>query len=170
MSVLKRSLSNSGAGGLLLRFSAIMVLILSDQLLKLWLIKFLKTQPGYSITLTPYFNIVYVWNYGISFGLFANYYQYSNYVLATLNCFIVLYLLRILIISSKKYQSYGLLMIISGALGNIVDRLIHGAVFDFIHLHYHNFHYPAFNLADIFITLGVILLFGSYLREYFAKN
>ena len=116
--------------------SSLLILVLFDQLSKTYLISYLKTEPNFILEILPFLDFVYAWNYGISFGLFKQYYQYSNYVLLVLNSFIVMYLINMLVKSESKLSIYGLNLIISGAIGNLVDRIIRGAVFDFIYFNY----------------------------------
>lgn len=137
--------------------------IFLDQASKTFLISHLKEKPGYMIELMPMFNIVYAWNHGISFGLFRGYYQYSNYVFLIFNSIIILYL-SYLTIKSESYLAFiGFSTIVGGALGNLTDRIFRGAVFDFLYFYYGDLSFPAFNLADSFITLGAGLLIWEYL-------
>jgi len=139
--------------------------ILIDQISKSFLIIYLKTKYGMTIELTPWLDIVYAWNYGISFGLFSQYFQYSNYVFVIINCLIVSYLVTILKSSSNRIQSFGLSFIIGGAIGNLIDRLARGAVFDFIYLHNEKYSFPAFNFADSFINIGVFFVILSMIKS-----
>ena len=144
--------------------------IVLDQASKTFLITFLKEKPGYMIELMPMLNIVYAWNYGISFGLFRDYYQYSNYTFLILNSVIILYLSYLTIKSDSCLAFLGFSTIVGGALGNLVDRIFRGAVFDFLHFYYEDFSFPAFNLADSFITIGAGLLIWDYLFYPSKKN
>ena len=141
---------------------ASLLLIVLDQLSKTYLISYLKTKSNFILEILPFLDFVYAWNYGISFGLFKQYYQYSNYVLLVLNSFIVIYLINLLFKSDSKLSIIGLNLIIGGALGNLTDRIIRGAVFDFIYFNYQNFSFPAFNLADSFISIGAALFIYDY--------
>ena len=142
--------------------SSILVLTLLDQLSKTYLISYLKTKPHFILEVTPFLDFVYAWNYGVSFGLFREYYQYSNYALLALNSLIIIYLLKLLFKSTEKLSVWGLNIIIGGAIGNITDRIIRGAVFDFIYFNYDGFDFPAFNLADSFISVGAALFIYDY--------
>ena len=139
------------------------VLILLDQGSKWFLISYLKTQESYILNLYPILDFVYVWNYGISFGLFGEYYQYSNIVFSILSSAIIIYLIYLIVKEKSVLGKHGIALIISGAVANLIDRILHGAVFDFIYLHYHSYAFPAFNLADSFITVGAMLLFYANL-------
>ncbi len=145
----------------------VLILITLDQISKTYLISYLKTQPRFILEVLPFLDLVYAWNYGISFGLFKQYYQYSNYALLILNSFIVIYLINLLLKSESTLSLYGLAFIIGGALGNLIDRIIRGAVFDFIYFNYQEFSFPAFNFADSFITIGAAMFIYDYL---FNKN
>jgi signal peptidase II len=142
-----------------------LVLVLLDQLSKTYLISYLKTKPQFILNITPFLDLVYAWNYGISFGLFREYYQYSNYVLIVLNSLITIYLINFSLGIKSKLSTWGLNLIIGGAIGNLIDRLIRGAVFDFIYFNYNEFEFPAFNLADCFITVGAALFIWDYLLQ-----
>lgn len=145
----------------------IIVLVFIDQSSKTFLIGYLKTKPGYLIELLPFLNIVYAWNHGISFGLFQGYYQYSNYAFLGLNTVIILWLCYTLHSSKAILSRLGLILIIGGALGNLIDRGIRGAVFDFILVHYQRFEFPVFNFADSAITIGAIIFAYDY---FFLKK
>ena len=126
------------------------------------LILYLPKQPDNSIVITSFFKFIYTWNYGISFGMFSQYLEYSNYILLVLNSLIIMYLMYILLNTSRPLSIISFNLIIGGAIGNLVDRVLHGAVFDFIYFHYQNYSFPAFNLADSFITIGAILFCYDY--------
>jgi signal peptidase II len=149
---------------------AILVLVCLDQASKEFLVHYLKTQPGYMVEFWPFLDIIYTWNYGISFGLFREYFQYSNYIFLVLNSTIIIYIICLLRSTKELVAKIGIILIIGGALGNLADRIYRGAVFDFIHVNYGWFSFPAFNLADAFITIGACFFFYSYLfisRENF---
>ena len=116
--------------------------------------------------LNDYINLDLVWNTGIGFGLFSS---NSNliYNLTSLLILIVIIFLIYFLIGSDKYEKIIYSIIIGGALGNFYDRMLFKAVPDFIDLHYKNFHWFTFNLADIFITCGIIafLLKGFYIKN-----
>lgn len=116
--------------------------------------------------LNDYINLDLVWNTGIGFGLFSS---NSNliYNLTSLLIVIVIILLIYFLIGSDKYEKIIYSIIIGGALGNFYDRMLFKAVPDFIDLHYKNFHWFTFNLADIFITCGII---AFLLRGFYIKN
>ena len=143
----------------------ISLLILCDQFSKKILIDYLQLQPEFTQKILPFFDIVYKWNYGISFGLFSEHYQYSNNVFLALNTIIILYLVYTLYLSQNYLSQAALTLIIGGAIGNLMDRAIRGAVFDFLYFYYRDFSFPAFNLADSFISIGAAIFIFQYLRE-----
>ncbi len=116
--------------------------------------------------LTSFLNFELIWNDGIAFGMlsFNNQFYYN---IITLIIFIVTFIVFILMLKTPGIQKYGFMMVFGGSLGNMYDRLYYSSVPDFIDFHFNNFHWFIFNVADIFITLGVFLLIYS---EFFKKN
>lgn len=112
--------------------------------------------PETPIAITPFFNLVMVWNTGISFGLLAEHNQ--PYALAALSFVIVMVLAAWLMRAASIYAAIALGITIGGALGNIIDRLRFGAVADFFDFYIGKYHWPAFNIADAAIFIGVVLL------------
>ncbi len=107
---------------------------------------------------TSFFNIVLVWNRGVSFGIFANHPEYMPYLLIASTIFITVILLIWFWKNSSIIGLYGLALVIGGAVGNIIDRVKFGAVIDFLDFHIAGYHWPAFNIADTIIFIGVALL------------
>jgi signal peptidase II len=119
-------------------------------------------QPPRVIPVTSFFNLVLTWNNGISFGLFNNGSNLNALILSLLAIAIVIFLIMWLRKSETKRVAIGLGLIIGGAIGNIIDRGLHGAVVDFLDFHIHSYHWPAFIIADSCITIGaMILVFDS---------
>ena len=113
-----------------------------------------------------YLNFDLIWNIGIGFGIMStNSSIIYNLITFTIG-FIILFLLYIFLIS-QKLEKISYSIIIGGALGNFYDRLVFNAVPDFIDIHYKNFHWFTFNVADIFITIGVLIFI---LGNWFVKN
>ena len=109
-----------------------------------------------SIKINQFFDIVYVQNYGVSFGLFSR--EIPHWVLVLIALLVVILILYLMIISNKNLEKNAYFLIIAGAIGNIIDRILNSYVVDFISLHYEMFYWPAFNFADIYITIGIIML------------
>ncbi len=132
----------------------LIIVLAADQLSKELLISLLS--DGREIAVTPFFNLVMVWNYGISFGLFAEYNQ--ALILSMLSLLICGILAVWLSRAESKLVAAALGAVIGGALGNVADRLRFGAVADFFDFHVAGYHWPAFNIADSAIFIGVVLL------------
>ena len=131
--------------------------LLSEQLSKLFVVKSLYL--GESINVFSFFNIVRVQNRGVTFGLLSGTLQ--PIVLVILSLVVVWFLADY----ARKNENYRLpaSLIIGGAVGNIIDRIIHQSVIDFLDFHLGRYHWPAFNIADSAIVIGVfVLLFISY--------
>lgn len=116
------------------------------------------------IEILPVLNLVKVWNRGIAFGTLSTGPDYISILLLILTPLILLFIL-IIARKSSEMEKVFLAMIFGGGLGNWIDRLIFGAVLDFIDLHLGRFHWPAFNIADLAITLGIILLILTHVLK-----
>ena len=138
----------------------ILSIFLLDRLTKLYVIYLDKINSGSEIFSSKLLNIYLIWNEGIAFGLFS-FQKVSLYNFFTVLILIIIFLIIYLIINSKGFKKYSLLMILGGALGNVFDRIFSRAVPDFIDFHVGNFHWFIFNVADIFITIGVIFMILS---------
>ena len=128
-----------------------------DQATKWWILLDVM-QPPRVIEVTPFFNVVLVWNRGISFGMFSNESMAGVWILSLLALIIVGFLTNWLRKAESKRAAISLGLIIGGALGNVIDRAVHTAVLDFLDFYLGSFRWPAFNAADSFITVGAILL------------
>ena len=128
-----------------------------DRISKIYVINLSKNSSEIELFSTKFLNITLIWNEGIAFGLFAS---SNEYLYNFLTIFIVLIAIIILIMSIRENssQKYFLLLVFGGALGNLYDRIFFKAVPDFIDLHVGSSHWFVFNIADIFITFGVIML------------
>jgi len=142
----------------------IAVLIGADQLLKQYMLS-LVFEPPRVIEVTGFFNLVPVWNRGVSFGMLGDS-ETSRWILVGLAFVIVAILVVWLIRAGSAVVVFALVLVIGGALSNVIDRVVFGAVVDFIDIHAFGWHWPAFNLADMSIVAGTALLlyyglFGS---------
>jgi signal peptidase II len=123
--------------------------------------KFLVTQSmsyGASTKVTPFFNIVHVKNLGVSFSLLYNNHKLGPWILGLISVFITSFVLRLLQKTSNVKSKIALAAVIGGALGNLFDRFKFGGVIDFLDFHIFDYHWPAFNIADMAIVLGL----GTY--------
>ena len=128
-----------------------------DRLTKLYVIYLDKINNSSEIFSSKFLNIYLIWNEGIAFGLFS-FNENNLYNFLTLFIIIIIFVILYMISKSSGFKKYSLLLIFGGALGNVFDRIIYKAVPDFIDFHIGNFHWFIFNVADIFITLGIICL------------
>tara|TARA_B110000003_G_C16322860_1_gene407529 strand:- start:13 stop:513 length:501 start_codon:yes stop_codon:yes gene_type:complete len=144
----------------------IFVIFILDRISKLYLIYLTEQSLVSEIFSSNFLNIRLIWNEGIAFGLFS-FGQSNLYTLFTIIITIVIFVVFIMIIQSKGLKRYSLSMILGGAIGNLYDRIFFKAVPDFIDFHIGEFHWFIFNVADIFITLGVIFVI---LAELIDKN
>ena len=136
----------------------IIFLVLIDQCMKISISKIMLNNSFEDIKLLPFLNIVFVRNTGVSFGMFSEWGILGRYFFSIFSIVIGSLLILLSIFSDTKLFRISLGLISSGALGNAIDRVYFGGVIDFIDFFIYNLHWPAFNFADIFITLGVILL------------
>ena len=140
-----------------INLTIIISIFLLDRLAKLYVIYLDKINTSSEIFLSKFLNIYLIWNEGIAFGLLSFEKDNLYNILTALIIIIILFLL-FLITRSTGLKKYSLTMIIGGALGNVFDRIYYKAVPDFIDFHVSNFHWFIFNIADIFITIGVFLM------------
>ncbi len=126
-----------------------------------------KALASTEVAVMPHFNLVSVWNKGISFGMFKQTSDYGPLILISLSLIIALFFVIWLFRGPDRMQETGILLVIGGALGNVIDRARYGAVFDFLDFHAFDYHWPAFNIADSGIVLGVaVLIFHSFLYSH----
>ena len=137
--------------------SFIFLIFLLDRVSKAYVIYLNDKLLGIEILSSKFLNIRLIWNEGIAFGLLS-FNDKIIYNLLTFIIFIIILIIFFMVLKSYGLKKYSLLMILGGALGNVYDRIFYGAVPDFIDFHIGNFHWFIFNVADIFITLGVIFM------------
>ena len=132
------------------------VVVIADRMVKWWAIDALADTP-YGVEILPFFNLVLVENRGISFGLFGGGTLPPSLLAAValaVTLALVIWLRRV----ETRLLAAAIGLVIGGALGNVIDRFRYGAVVDFLDLHWDDFHWPAFNLADAAISVGVVVL------------
>ena len=135
----------------------ILIIFLIDRFSKIYVIHLDKKFLGSEIFSSKFLNIKLIWNEGIAFGL-LNFEKNHLYNLLTVLIFIIIITIIFMTINTQGLRKYSLLIILGGALGNVFDRTFTKAVPDFIDFHVGNFHWFIFNIADVFITLGVIFM------------
>lgn len=131
---------------------------LADQASKFALVEKLLARQGEGIEILPFFKLIMVWNYGISFGMFAHSGEWRKYLLIAVAIVITAVMLVWLWRVQTRLLTVALSLIIGGAMGNVIDRFRWGAVADFFYFHYQDWYWPAFNIADSAIFIGVVLL------------
>ena len=112
--------------------------------------------------------LTHIHNYGISFGLFSG--VLNSKFIVLLGIIITIMLFFIMLKTKENYEKWAIILIISGAISNIIDRAINNYVLDFIYLHYKDYYWPAFNLADIYISLGILIIIYKFVREIIVKK
>ena len=126
----------------------------------------LVPHPYLMTPVTGFFNIVFTWNFGTAFSLFNGLGEYAPIALIIMTGFIIGVILYYLFARAKRYEIVPFALIAGGAIGNLIDRVRFGAVVDFLDFHIGGIHWPAFNVADICIVLGVgLYLLNMYLAR-----
>jgi signal peptidase II len=145
------------------------VLVIIDQASKLVVLKNLTL--GQSITLFPFFDFTLVFNTGVAFSLFSGGGDLGRWILVLLVLLVLLYLAYVLFKEKlNDFESLSLLLILSGGIGNLLDRTFRGYVVDFIHLYYESYSFYVFNFADTYITIGVIIYIIGMIYQYKNKG
>ena len=145
---------------------ALIVIFLVDRLTKIYILELAEVESSVDIYITSYLNLFLIWNKGIAFGLLSMN-ESLTYNIITLLITLIIIVILFMMWKNNNIQRYFLTLIAGGALGNLYDRIIYTAVPDFIDLHFHDLHWFVFNVADIFITVGVFCLI---LVELFYNN
>ena len=143
-----------------INFILVLTIFCLDRITKNFVISQSKINLSNDLFLSNYLNISLMWNEGIAFGLFA-FDESFFYNFITLLIIIVIIIVFFLILKNEGYKKYSLILILGGALGNLYDRILFSAVPDFIDFHIGDFHWFVFNVADIFISIGVIIMILS---------
>ena len=147
-------------------FMAALMTLIADQVTKVWALFYSPLAEKLSVPLLPFLELVVVWNRGISYGLFQQHTEWGRWLLVALSVAAVigfsLWLRRV----ESRVLALSLGLLIGGAAGNLIDRVVFGAVFDFIHLHWGRFSWYVFNIADAAIVAGVAgLLYDAWLTR-----
>jgi len=150
-------------------FGIILFIFFADRISKLYVLSILEDMGTVDIVINSYINLILVWNTGIGFGLFS-FDQIEIYNLMTILITFINLLIVYLVIKSKDNSVYFFLVILGGSLGNLFDRIYYSAVPDFIDINYKGYHWFVFNVADIFISIGIICLIFAELLNYKKKN
>jgi signal peptidase II len=146
-------------------------LLLLDQASKWWAFTHLESQIK---EITPFFNLVLVWNNGVSFGMFQSGHAAGPYILSVLALLIMAMLGLWLRRTARALPFMAICAVMAGAAGNVIDRVRFRAVIDFLDFHAFGYHWPAFNVADCCVVVGIafLLLDGLFFepRQQQAEN
>ena len=145
----------------------VFLIFLLDRISKIYVIYLNKKFFGSEIYYSAYLNIYLVWNKGIAFGLFS-FIKNNLYNYLSLFILIVLFVIFKMLLKSSGLKKYALIMILGGGLGNLYDRILYKKVPDFIDFHIEEFHWFIFNIADIFISVGILCLI--FVEIFFKKD
>ena len=153
----------------LLNFAIISSIFLIDRLTKIYILKIAEVKDAVDIYVTTYLNFYLIWNKGIAFGLFS-FNERFIYNIITVIILVITTAILIMIMKNKGFKKYSLMFVLGGSLGNVFDRIYYSAVPDFIDFHINDFHWFVFNVADIFITFGIICLIFDEILINDKKN
>jgi len=157
----------------MLRYGLILAasVVIADQAVKWLVLNYFLTHAD-PVEVTSFFNLVLAWNRGVSFSLFHSDEAYAPFALSALAIVISVGLTIWLTRIEQRWPATGVGLVIGGAIGNVVDRLRFGAVVDFLDFHWGEYHWPAFNIADSAITIGVLFLVsdGLFRRSEGSKK
>ena len=148
---------------ILIYIAIVLLVFVLDRVSKIIILNILENEGSVDIYINSFLSLYFVWNKGIGFGLFSFDKSYAYYVI-TLIILIINLIIIYLIYKEKTPNTYFLAIILGGSFGNLFDRYYYSAVPDFIDLNYKGYHWFIFNVADIFITFGIICLI---LAEFF---
>ena len=149
---------------LFINVSLVFLIFLIDRISKIYVINLDKKLLSSEIYTSKFLNISLVWNEGIAFGLFS-FNKENFYDILTGLIFLIIFGIIYISFRSKGFQRFSYLMILGGAFGNVFDRVTTRSVPDFIDFHVGNFHWFIFNVADIFITLGIIFMIVLEIKD-----
>jgi len=152
-----RGAARNGQGGLSLWLGLSFILLLADQFTKVLIVGYYRL--GDSTPVTSFFNVVRVHNAGAAFSFLSDASGWQRWFFTILGCVaagVIVWMLRSH--AGQKLFSFAMACILGGAVGNVIDRLVHGYVIDFLDFHWRGMHFPAFNVADSAITVGAACL------------
>ena len=149
----------------ILYFGIVIFIFSLDRISKLYILSILEDFGHVDININQFINFILVWNSGVGFGLFS-FEQSTIYNLITSIIILINLIIIYLIIKTKDFSKYFYLIILGGSLGNLFDRIYYSSVPDFIDISYKGYHWFVFNIADIFISLGIICLIFAELLNY----
>ena len=151
---------------ILLNFTIISLIFFIDRISKNYILKIAEQESSVDIYINSYLNFYLIWNKGIAFGLFS-FDQNLIYNFVTLIIVVISFVIIILVIKTNGIERYSFTLVFGGAISNLYDRIYYKAVPDFIDFHIAEYHWFVFNMADIFITLGIVsIILIEVLKKY----
>ena len=156
---------------LVINLSVVFFIFFLDRISKIYILNIVENAGNVDIYITSFLNFILVWNTGIGFGILS-FEEKIAYNLITAIIIIINLIIILLIIKSTDFKIYFYLIILGGSLGNLFDRIYYSAVPDFIDVNFNGYHWFVFNIADMFITIGVIcLIFAEiFLKDKYYKS
>ena len=162
-------MKNENIKKIVLGTSILLLIFLLDRISKILILNILNESGKVDIYINSFLNFYLVWNKGIGFGLLSSDHDFF-YNVVTILIVIINFVIIYMLFKEKGIKYYFLLIILGGSLGNLFDRFYYRAVPDFVDLNYNGYHWFIFNVADIFITIGIILLILAELMSYKKVN
>ena len=141
-----------------------------DRLVKVFLLNFLQENQLNSLRLNNFFEVVLVWNKGVSYGLFPQQSYVGQLIIIFFSLIICVWIAKFITNSDIRYRSITLILILAGASSNMIDRLIYGAVADFFHFEIATYSWYVFNIADIYIVSGLLILIYAFIYPNIKKS
>ncbi len=141
-----------------------------DRLVKVFLLNFLQENQLNSFRLNNFFEVTLVWNKGVSYGLFPQQSYVGQLIIIFFSLIICVWIAKFITNSDIRYRSITLILILAGASSNMIDRLIYGAVADFFHFGIATYSWYVFNIADIYIVSGLLILIYAFIYPNIKKS
>lgn len=141
-----------------------------DRLIKVFLLNFLQENQLNSFRLNNFFEVTLVWNKGVSYGLFPQQSYVGQLIIIFFSLIICVWIAKFITNSDIRYRSITLILILAGASSNMIDRLIYGAVADFFHFEIATYSWYVFNIADIYIVSGLLILIYAFIYPNIKKS
>ena len=145
-------------------------LFILDRLVKVYLLNFFQENQLNSFRLNNFFEVVLVWNKGVSYGLFPQQSYAGQLIIIFLSLIICVWIAKFITNSDIRYRSITLILILAGASSNMIDRLIYGAVADFFHFEIASYSWYVFNIADMYIVSGLLILIYAFIYPNIKKS
>ena len=141
-----------------------------DRLVKVFLLNFLQDNQLNSLRLNNFFEVILVWNKGVSYGLLPQQSYAGQLIIVFFSLIICVWIAKFITNSDIRYRSITLILILAGASSNMFDRLIYGAVADFFHFEIATYSWYVFNIADIYIVSGLLILIYAFIYPNIKKS